>query len=305
MIDSDIFWNSSDFDTTDVKVTNEVVGKAEESLGYKLPKSYINLLKSKNGGTPKKRCYSVKTGDDYHVEINSIYGVGGSKGIDSKMGSKYLIKEWDYPDKGIVIGSGISGGIVIMLDYSKGGISVEPEVIYVDVDSKTKSVLLASSFEEFIDGLVSCDKYSTSEEDFLKALETVEKGSFSKNLNLLLEKQKQVDNLGEKIRVISREIVVTKRDFLLHGDDLSILMYDIQFWLLYNYDTIPTIEDFYKVYPTLIALSGGFTTGGFANGFLERWYRKHIEDELIVSSTKGLVFNQAFENELINRLKMI
>ena len=155
------FWHESDEFTHDIPVTDQMIRNTEEKLGYKLPTSYLNLLKTRNGGTPINTCFPTATPTswaDNHIMISGILGIGGNWGIDSEeLGSQFMISEWGYPNIGIVICSCPSAGHdAVMLDYSLCGSNGEPRVIHVDVEcSPPKITLLADSFEGFINGLVN------------------------------------------------------------------------------------------------------------------------------------------------------
>ncbi len=99
------FWESKDsisYDSSYVSenLTGEMVKKAEEKLGYKLPKSYIYLMKHQNGGVPKKRWIK---GD--YTEIIGIYGIGENveNSICGSNGYDFWVSEDRYPDIGIPI----------------------------------------------------------------------------------------------------------------------------------------------------------------------------------------------------------
>lgn len=112
-----------------------MVRTAEEMLGYRLPKEYIHLLRVCNGGDLLRRAFRLKNSKDgrERVEyIHSIMGIGKKGGINGRLGSNYLIEEWNYPDVGVVISS--DGETAFMLDYSKSGPTGEPQVVLVDVE---------------------------------------------------------------------------------------------------------------------------------------------------------------------------
>ena len=137
--------------------------QAEETLGVRLPPTYVEVLFHRNGGLLQRRCcpteFSTSWATD-HFEILALLGIGGEWGIDSPLGSTYLISEWDYPDVGVVICVTPSGGHdTVMLDYSESGPEGEPAVVYIDEDRIPRRV--ANSFEEFLMRLVFC-KASTS-----------------------------------------------------------------------------------------------------------------------------------------------
>lgn len=155
------FWDNSDEFTTTENVTDEMVKKAESKLGYKLPKSYITLIKTKNGGSPKNTCFPTKKPTSWsedHIAITAIKGLGGTWGIDSdELGTDQAIEEWGYPKIGIAICECPSAGHdMVMLDYRKNGDLNEPEVVHVEVESEEPIItFLANEFETFIRGLVS------------------------------------------------------------------------------------------------------------------------------------------------------
>lgn len=139
--------------------TPETIGAAEESLGVRLPASYVALLGERNGGALLKRCFPTTFPTSWapdHIGINAILGVGGEWGIDNPVGgSRYLIGEWGYPDVGVVFCSLPSGGHdAVMFDYRDCGPEGEPAVVYVDEDRVPQRI--AGSFDEFVAGLMVC-----------------------------------------------------------------------------------------------------------------------------------------------------
>jgi hypothetical protein len=138
------------------ELTDGFVSAAEGALGYKLPLAYVDLLRVQNGGLPRRRCFLAVGG---YVEITGLYGVGGWYGIDSPgRGSGYMIREWGYPEVGIVIAPTPWGGHdAVMLDYSQCGSSGEPRVIHVETEAaKPRVRVLAPDFAAFLAGLVQC-----------------------------------------------------------------------------------------------------------------------------------------------------
>ncbi|GAA2795617.1 SMI1/KNR4 family protein [Crossiella cryophila] len=139
---------------TGPQVDWDMIRVAEKDLGVRLPRGYIEMLLVRNGGTPRRRCcpttFPTSWADD-HFEISGIRGIGGPWGIDSSsgLGSSYLIKEWGYPEIGVVFCDTPSAGHdTVMFDYSECGPEGEPAVAYVDEDRVPRRV--ASSFDEFI-----------------------------------------------------------------------------------------------------------------------------------------------------------
>ncbi|WP_331462013.1 SMI1/KNR4 family protein [Streptomyces sp. KMM 9044] len=149
---------------TGPQLDRDMILRAEEDLGVRLPRSYVEVLLLRNGGTPRRRCYPTSfptSWADDHFEISGIRGIGGSWGIDSTSGrgSSYLISEWDYPEIGVVICDTPSGGHdTVMLDYSECGSEGEPSIAYIDEDRIPRRVAL--SFDEFLARLVPCLDHS-------------------------------------------------------------------------------------------------------------------------------------------------
>mmetsp|Transcript_34859 Transcript_34859/g.48519 ORF Transcript_34859/g.48519 Transcript_34859/m.48519 type:complete len:256 (+) Transcript_34859:190-957(+) len=130
----------------------------EEKFGYKLPASYIEVLRVQNGGTPKKSLYPAAGKN--HVAISSIKGLGGNDwGLDGSLGqSNYY--NWGYPKLGVAICDCPSGGHdVVVLDYRKCGRQMEkgcePSVVHIDQELGYKRTFLAKDFATFIKGLKS------------------------------------------------------------------------------------------------------------------------------------------------------
>ncbi|MCW3839980.1 SMI1/KNR4 family protein [Micromonospora yasonensis] len=135
-------------------LTEDMVRRAEEALGVRLPGSYLEVLYRQNGGVLKKTCHptSFRTSwADDHFAVDVIMGIGYEEGIDVQ--SDYLVAEWGYPNIGVVFGvTPAAGPDTVMLDYSACGPEGEPAVAYVGEDRVPRRV--AESFGEFLAGLV-------------------------------------------------------------------------------------------------------------------------------------------------------
>ncbi|MFL5358743.1 SMI1/KNR4 family protein [Archangium sp.] len=143
---------------TSPKVTEEMLARAQTTLRLRLPLAYVTLLRERNGGVPARRCFRTTAPTSWapdHIEISRLLGIGFEEGLDGALGSAYLVREWDYPDIGLVICDTPSGGHdTVMLDYSECGPEGEPRVVYVDEDRSV--LLLARDFSAFVAGLVDC-----------------------------------------------------------------------------------------------------------------------------------------------------
>ncbi len=138
-------------------LTAQMVTRAESALGYRLPPSYLDVLRQRNGGDLARGRFPTDRPTHWasdHVLCRDLIGIGCEDGLDGPTGSRYLIAEWGYPDIGVVISS--DGHTAFMLDYSACGPQGEPGVAYVDVeaDPGQEVLALAPTFAAFVAGLV-------------------------------------------------------------------------------------------------------------------------------------------------------
>jgi hypothetical protein len=157
---SDFFDDSTHY--TGPPLTDAMVDAAERALGYALPASYLRLLRAKNGGRPRHRCFP--TGGDLLpenvVRLETLFGIGGRWGIDSgPLGSRRLIEEGGFPEIGVIVCmTPTAGHDAVMLDYRECGPRGEPRVVYADSEDGL-TILLAPDFGAFLGGLVDCRPY--------------------------------------------------------------------------------------------------------------------------------------------------
>lgn len=67
-------------DYGDDPLTAEKLALVEERLGCKLPAAYVELMRSKNGGAPRKTRHpspSRTTWADDHIEMTGFFSIGG------------------------------------------------------------------------------------------------------------------------------------------------------------------------------------------------------------------------------------
>lgn len=148
--------------------TDELIADVEKELGYKLPASYIWLMKQHNGGIPFNTCFPTDSPTNWaedHIAITGIYGIGREKdySLCGEIGSQFMIDEWGYPEIGVAICDCPSAGHdMIFLDYRECGPFGEPKVVHIDQESDFKITTLAENFEDFIRGLENAEKYKDS-----------------------------------------------------------------------------------------------------------------------------------------------
>lgn len=79
------FWEDSDYARQEYvgpAFTDLDVACAERKLGYKLPKSYIRLMRTQNGGIPKRTNHKTSERTSWaedHIAITGIYSIGKDK----------------------------------------------------------------------------------------------------------------------------------------------------------------------------------------------------------------------------------
>lgn len=306
------FWDDREYALEkfiEAKPTDELIKSIENELGYKLPASYIELMKLHNGGIPGKDCYPTNETTSWaedHVAITGIMGIGRTKtyALCGSLGSQFMIDEWGYPESGVFICNCPSAGHdMIMLDYSKCGKEGEPEVVHVDQERNYKKTFLAKDFETFIRGLVSSDVYDTSEQDLIDTLDQFKTGQFSDILQTYFKKDTAI-NFDKVLRNLFTELTKEKGYFGLHGDELSYLSYDIQFYLLSINKSIQTREQFEKEYPPMVAMGNNeISTGGYASFFLD-WFDQRSKSEQITKKLfGGLTFTDDFKRKLFEQIK--
>jgi len=306
------FWDDNDYslkEYVDESPSDELVHSIEQELGFKLPASYIELIKIHNGGTPKNCCFPTLERTSWaeeHCAITGIMSIGKTKkySLCGSLGSQYMIDEWGYPNTGVFICDCPSAGHdMIMLDYSKYGKNEEPEVVHIDQEWDYKKTFLAKDFETFIRGLVNSDVYNTSELDLVKTLDTFKTGQFSDTLQEYFKKDTSV-NFERILRNLFTELTRGKGYFGLHADELSHLAYDIQFYLLSINKSIKNREQFQKEYPPMVAMGNNeITTGGYAYFFLG-WFDQKIQSKQITKKLfGGLTFTDSYKRQLLEQIK--
>lgn len=168
------FWDDCDYAKEEyigAPPSDQLIAEVERELGYKLPASYIWLMKQHNGGIPVNTCFPTNTPTSWaedHVAITGIFGIGRKKACSlcGRDGSRFMIEQWGYPAIGVAICDCPSAGHdMIFLDYRDCGPQGEPGVVHIDQEFDYKITLLADTFEDFIRGLVNEDAYEPDLEE--------------------------------------------------------------------------------------------------------------------------------------------
>jgi len=160
------FWYSAYQPNADL--TPEIVQRAEDILGLKLPAAYINLLHIQNGGeTQGLVCpTTVKTSwADNHVSVEELFGIDlldGKEETEPRDTSEFNIldsipftSQWSLPEAQIVL-CGTRNGC-ITLDYRQS--DDNPAVTWLDIEMK-EDIQLAENFESFLKKLMPFEKFN-------------------------------------------------------------------------------------------------------------------------------------------------
>lgn len=127
-------------------ITDDLLDRAEKTLGYKLPKSYIELLKIQNGGVIDDKFYESW--------LAVIYGIGPNE--DSFNGLEEMFEnwkdEWEYPDIGIPFGETQSGGHdMYYMDCRSVDANGEPRIVRIDNEQDNSIYFVADNLEKFLE----------------------------------------------------------------------------------------------------------------------------------------------------------
>jgi hypothetical protein len=167
------FWEPSEYalrQYVGAPLTAEVIAAVERELGYKLPESYIELMRFQNGGIPRRTNHRTKEPTLWahdHIAIAGIYSVGGDKpySLLGRFGSQFWVDEWRYPPIGVYFADCPSAGHDMMcLDYRACGPNGEPQVVHIDQERDYRIVVVAENFEAFIRGLEDDSAFDEADE---------------------------------------------------------------------------------------------------------------------------------------------
>lgn len=314
-IDLQAFWDDSAYarkEFTDLPPSDALIAELEAELGYRLPASYVAFMRRHNGGTPHTCCFPTEEPTSWaedHAAITGFLSIGRDKrySLCGELGSRFMMQEWGYPDIGVYICDCPSAGHdMVALDYRACGPHGEPQVVHVDQEGDYRITVLARDFETFVRGLVSEEAFDTAEEDFQEDRRRVTEGEFSEVLAPLLDDFPPFPRIGEAVRAVGLQLLEEKGYFALHADPLSYLLYDVQFWVYQHRHRVERRQDYLQAYPPLIAFGGrGFSTGGYAPGFVEDWFKARFDARELVESQQGIVLSEAHQARLIEQLQQM
>lgn len=135
-----------------------LIRSVEEELGLKLPDSYIELMKMRNGGMLNRCWYPIRfpaeTYSDY-IQITHFLGIGREAlySLCGRFGSEFLLEGKDaLKGKSIAFANCISPSrAILILDYrnAEGG---DPCITFVNSQTG-EEIVVAANFELFIRSL--------------------------------------------------------------------------------------------------------------------------------------------------------
>ena len=156
-MDTRSFWGSNHYNHP--PLTEEMIAKAEEILGVKLPSGLIALLKIQNGGYTSGFAHPMKqrtTWAEDHVPLDDLAGIvldPEHETAQNLLKTEYMTEEWGLPEKQVLLSG--DGHYWITLDYRHGS---EPSVAWIDVECG-EDMQIAKSFDDFLAGLVPAAVY--------------------------------------------------------------------------------------------------------------------------------------------------
>ena len=122
--------------------SDEELAQTEKAIGWKLLKSYVALLKIRNGG----RIDYEKFEDCWLAEI---YGITPQDGLIEMFDN--WINEWEYPNIGIPFGQTESAGHdMYFMDFGSVDENGEPRIVLIDNEFDNCVTEVAKNLEEFL-----------------------------------------------------------------------------------------------------------------------------------------------------------
>ena len=132
-------------------LTDEMIKRAESTIGYKLPQSYIELLRFQNGGVI----------EDDDCWLTAIYGIGKTEDAFNGLEEMFdnWINEWEYPNIGIPFGeTQTAGHDMYFMDYRNLGTSGEPTIVHIGNEGSPEDIRItkvADNLKAFLEMVLS------------------------------------------------------------------------------------------------------------------------------------------------------
>lgn len=146
-------------------LTDDMLKHAEALLQVRLPDEYVALLRRQNGGYTQGLAFPMEeptSWADDHIPLQELFGIITDEGVETAqniLSSQEMAEEWDLPPDQVLLAG--DGHWWITLDYRQGD---APSVAWIDVDSE-EDIQVATSFAEFLDGLVPAAQFDEPEDE--------------------------------------------------------------------------------------------------------------------------------------------
>lgn len=328
------FWCNSEYDEKNYiepYPVDETIASVEAQLGgYKLPASYIYLMRIQNGGRVKHGAFPTTTARGWapdHTVVECLSGIGDSQrySLLGEIGDEFRKSKWGYPDIGIYIGHTPSAGHqMIALDYRACGKHGEPAVVHVDQEHDYEIVHLADNFEQFILALVDPQIYEEDPE--IEKQETIERLKTQNFSPILVKAFTKIESQFSDAPALLREMAVLitnqKGYFSLHNDPLSLQFNDYLFWLFSHIHAPTSFSAYLKGDPNkqrnydnpawelMIAfhlvddIRFGFKTGGYAEVFIAEWWDSALSHGEIELRDGVFVPTEKLNKKILQKFKV-
>ena len=127
------------------EISDELIQRAEETMGWKIPPSYRELLEFQNGG--------LISDELDECWLSAIYGIspdpGNWNGLEEMFDN--WKNEWEYPDIGIPFGETQSAGHdMYYMDYRVTDENGEPRIVRIDNEFENEVHYVADNLVDFI-----------------------------------------------------------------------------------------------------------------------------------------------------------
>lgn len=159
LIDNSTFWADNYY--LHPPLTEAMLEAAESKLQVKLPALLVELLRVQNGGYTAGFAFPMQRATswaDDHVPLMELFGIVPDEAIQTAQNilhTPYMMEEWGLPENQVLLTG--DGHWWITLDYRA---SPTPRVLWIDTEME-QEIEVAASFDDFINGLVPDDTYSS------------------------------------------------------------------------------------------------------------------------------------------------
>lgn len=148
-------------------INDEMINQAQNKLGYRLPKDYLELLNSQNGGLIHHKLFITD-------EPNSLYGdylyitniLGIDKHCKNSIYITQILTQCGFDNMGIYFCDLNTDHDWLVMDYRECGQDGEPQISHICVDGGVPEIqIIAKDFNGFMQGLKNADEFEYDEDN--------------------------------------------------------------------------------------------------------------------------------------------